>query len=187
MLKTTYDRIIKLLKDGNGYASFATLRENKVTVSQMRELEEKGVVERFARGWYWACGIYDKKPKKYKYIELCQACPEAVICGLSACYLNGIIEKEPEVISYVTDYSSRRTGKMQFDTKKFYHDTSRYGDNIVRKNTKYGQYAYLNTFEAVKDLVHCQNKVDKEALNEVVMWLEGQTESKYQALKSSIK
>ena len=76
---------------------------------------------------------------------------------------------------------------MQFDTKKFYHDTSRYGDNIVRKNTKYGQYAYLNTFEAVKDLVHCQNKVDKEALNEVVMWLEGQTESKYQALKSSIK
>ena len=187
MLNTTYDRIVKLLKDNNGYASFASLRDNKVTVSQMRELEEKGVVERFARGWYWACGVYDKKPKKYKYLELCQAFPEAVICGLSACYLNGIIENEPEVISYVTDYSSRRTGKMQFDTKKFYHDIGRYGDNIVRKKTKYGTYAYLNTFEAVKDVLHCQNKIDQAALSEVLSWLDRQTESKYQALRASLK
>ena len=46
MLLNTYDKIIALFNRKAGYMSFADLREEKITVIQMRELEARGVIQK---------------------------------------------------------------------------------------------------------------------------------------------
>ena len=53
MLFKTYQKITTLFKEHHGYMSFADLRDHKVTVLQLAEMEEEGCLERFALGWYW--------------------------------------------------------------------------------------------------------------------------------------
>ena len=55
--------------------SFKQIQERGVTVLQIREMEEAGVLEKFARGWYWCneCGY--TKPTDHKYVEIVKLNP----------------------------------------------------------------------------------------------------------------
>ena len=103
MLLRTYDRIIDLFQENQGYMKFELLKENGITVLQIRELVQNGTLECFSRGWYWcnSCGI--EKSKESKYIEIGKVNPNAVICMESACYLQGLLEKEPQVVTVATE------------------------------------------------------------------------------------
>ena len=187
MLTQTYERVLKLFKEHNGYMSFAELREGLITVNQMRELEERGAVERFSRGWYWCKALGKAKPKDYKFLELGMAVPESVICGLSACYINGIIDTEPDVVTYVTDYDSRRVNGMNYETKKFYHNMAEWEGKVKVKHTKYGDYSYLDKEEAIRDCIHCRNKIDPVLYDQVINWALAQKSSKYRELGEAAK
>ena len=46
MLLNTYEKVTKLFREGNGYRNAAQLKEAKVTTVQIKELVEKGIIER---------------------------------------------------------------------------------------------------------------------------------------------
>jgi predicted transcriptional regulator of viral defense system len=140
--------MIDAFKENKGYMSFKELQKKGVTVLQIREMEEAGVLEKFARGWYWCndCGF--AKPADHKYVEIAKVNPKAVICMESACFLSGIID--------------------DFDTKRFYFKRTGIKGEIVEKKTKCGSYYYYSPERTFCDCIRLQNKIDKDVFDEIM-------------------
>lgn len=111
----TYDKIMDIFYINKGFMSFETLQENKVTYSQIKELENRKTLYRFARGWYWCneCGY--NKPENFKYIAISKVNPEAIICLKSAAHIWHLVESRPEVVDVAIARSDRK--QMEFDFK----------------------------------------------------------------------
>lgn len=162
MLPRTRERMITAFKKNKGYMSFKQLQEEGVTVLQIREMEDAKVIEKFARGWYWCneCGY--TKPEDHKYVEIAKVNPRAVICMESACYLNGIIDEEPQVICLATERTDRKKMELEFETKRFYFKRTEIKGEIVEKKTKCGSYYYYNAERTFCDVIRLQNKIDAD-------------------------
>lgn len=159
MLLKTYKRIIELFNSHHGYMNYEMLRTGDVTVSQMRELERENIIERFSRGWYWCgeCG-YDK-PADYKYIEIAKVDPKAVICYDSACFLNGMLQHEPDDVKVATARTNRKKLELSFSVKRFYFSDMK-EDNIIKKDTPFGTYSYYAPDRALCDSILSIKKID---------------------------
>ena len=181
MLHSTYEKVISLFRGHQGYMSFAELRENKITAPQMRELEETGTLERIARGWYWCDADGTGKPENYRYVELGLVLPEAIICGPSACYLHGILREEPETVTYLTGYESRRKVLFAFPTQKFYLDVKELQSEQTLCHASEG-YRYLALEEAVQDCIHRRNRIDTEVYGQIMEWCRAQEDQRMQRL-----
>lgn len=167
MLLNTYDKIIALFNRKAGYMSFADLREEKITVIQMRELEERGVIQKISYGWYWctACGI--QKPADYKYIELGKVEPNAVICLESACYLHGLLGHEPYNVSIAIARNNRKQLKMQFPLTKHYY-TNLENEYIEECRSVFGVYKLFNAEACICDCIKKRNKIESDVYLEII-------------------
>lgn len=167
MLPRTRQRMIDAFKEHKGYMNFRQLQAKGVTVLQLHEMEAAGVVEKFARGWYWCneCGY--TRPADHRYVEIAKVNPEAVICMESACYLAGIIEEEPKEICLATERTDRRKMELEFDTKRFYFKRTGIRGEVVEKKTKYGSYYYYSPERTFCDCIRLQNKIDKDVYEKI--------------------
>ncbi len=147
--------------------SFDDLRVADVSVLQMRELEEEGILERFTRGWYWcnACGL--EKPADYKYIEIGKMNPKAIICYDSACYLNGLLDKEPAVVKVATARTDRKKMEIEFPIKRYFLTNIETEDNIITKETPFGSYRYYSADRALFDSKQALKKVEPELVADI--------------------
>ena len=168
MLQKTYQRIVGTFKKHNGYMTFSDMLANGITVLQMRELEESGTLERFARGCYWCkdCGI--EKPKNHKYVEIGIANPDAVICLESASFLNELSEEEPEVIHVATERTDRKKMEFAFDVQRYYFQNAGIKGEIKVEKTKFGTFKYYSKERTICDILRMKNKVSEETLEMAV-------------------
>ncbi len=164
MLSKTYFRIIRLFNANHGYMSFEQLRENGITVLQMRELEENGVLDRFCRGWYWCNECDVKKPADYKYIEIAKMNPNAIICLDSACFLAGVNVWEPKVVKVATARSDRKKMEISFPINRYFLTYTEVGRTVKTKITEFGSYRYFTADRALFDCLHAPCKVERENL-----------------------
>lgn len=139
--------------------NFEQLRNADVTVVQMRELEEEGILHRFARGWYWcsACGF--EKPADHKYIEIAKVDPEAVICLDSACFLNGLQVTEPEEIRVATARDDRKKMELEFPIRRYFLTYLEIGKYTNVRKTEFGSYRYFAMERALYDSLHAPAKL----------------------------
>lgn len=162
MLSKTYDKIIDLFHSHHGYMSFEQLRDFGITVLQMRELEEEGVLERFTRGWYWCNNCGYTKPADYKYIEIAKMNPDAVFCLDSACFLAGLDVIEPEVIKVATAREDRRKMDIVHPIKRYYLTHIEVGRYIKVTKSEFGSYRYFSPDRALYDCLNAPAKVDSK-------------------------
>ena len=102
VIKDTYMKCYQLSEKYNGYISTSELMREGLTNRQISEFTANGMLEKVCYGIYWFnCADY-AKPDNYKAIEICRNNPRAVICADSACFLQGLIEIEPAVVSVAT-------------------------------------------------------------------------------------
>lgn len=167
MLLNTYDKVIALFNKNAGYMSFADLRGEKITVTQMRELEERGVIQKISYGWYWCttCGL--QKPADYKYIELGKVEPNAIICLESACYIHGLLGCEPYNVSIAIARNNRKQLKMQFPLQKHYY-TNLYNEGIEERRSVFGDYKVYNIESCICDCIRKINKLDYDIYLEII-------------------
>lgn len=161
MLQKTYTKIIQLFHKNHGYMSFEQLRENDVTVLQMRELEEDGILQRFTRGWYWCSSCGYEKPADYKYVEIAKMNPDAVICLDSACFLGGVKVSEPQTVKVATARGDRKKMEIDFPIKRYFltHiDTEKF---IEVKKTPFGSYRFFAPERALFDCFSAPGKLEK--------------------------
>lgn len=167
MREKTYQRAIDSFRASGGYMSFYQLKEAGVTIRQIHELEEMGAVEKIARGWYWCreCGL--EKPADYKYVEVGLVYPKAVFCLESAGWLNGLTEREPEVLTIATDRTDRMKLSFNFPFKRFYLQNAGLDGEILEKRTALGTYRYYSQERTICDTLRLRDKVTPEFLVEV--------------------
>ena len=174
MLQRTKERMIKAFRENRGYMSFAQLQDRGVTVLQLQEMEEAGILEKFARGWYWCntCGF--KKPDDHKYVEIAKVNPDAVICMESAAYLAGLIREEPEIVHVATERTDRKKMEFSFPVKRYYFKNTGIKGEIAEKKTGYGSYHYYAPERTFCDCIRLKNKLSEENYAQILEAFAGQ-------------
>lgn len=162
MLLTTYQSIIDCFKRNQGYMKFSQLREKQVTVLQLRELEDKGILQKISWGWYWCSECGFQKPEDYKYVEIAKVNPRAVICLDSACYLNGILKNEPQKVAVATERTDRKKMELYFPVRRFYLQNTNIENEINRVKTDFGDYQYYSEERTFCDCFRMKNKLDPD-------------------------
>lgn len=168
MLVKTYKNIISLFKQNNGYLSFSELKQRGITTLQLQEMERENVIERFARGWYWCkeCGI--EKPNDYKYIEIAKVYPKAVICMESACFLNGIIDIDPEIPTIATERTDRGKIDLIYPVKRYYFQKANIPGEIKEITTDFGSYRFYSEERTFCDCIRMKNKINNDIYVEIL-------------------
>lgn len=73
-------RLIKLFRKHNGFLRSKELQKNGYLYSQLKELVEKGIVEKIKPGIY----RHTEYAKVNEFVEVCKIYPQAVLCLYSA-------------------------------------------------------------------------------------------------------
>ena len=157
--RKSYDRAMDTFHDHHGYMTFGQLKEAGVTIGMIHSLEEMGVLEKISRGVYWCRDCGWEKPKDYKYIEAAKVYPKAVFCLESACYLNGLTEKEPEILTIATSREDRKIITLPFEFRRFYLQNAGLEGEILQKDTDFGSYRYYGQDRTICDMIRMQDKI----------------------------
>ncbi len=168
MLLNTYEKVTKLFRDHEGYRSAAQLKEAGVTTIQIKELVNKGVIERVAHGNYWMVDKENGKPENYRMIEVCMVNPKAVICADSACYFHGLIDKEPEKLSIATLKTDRAKMQMQFPVTRHYYSDLAYDEDLERIKTPAGIINVYGLERSVCDAIRFRADIGEEEVSTIV-------------------
>lgn len=167
MRQRIYQRAIDSSHENHGYMTFGQLKKAGVTIGQIHELEEMNVLEKISRGVYWCRDCGWEKPKDYKYIEAAKVYPKAVFCLESACYLNGLTEKEPEVLTIATSREDRKIITLPFEFRRFYLQNAGLEGEICQKNTDFGSYRYYGQDRTICDMIRMQDKIQPDYYIEI--------------------
>lgn len=165
---TTYCKLENLYKKYKGYISTKELLSEGFSNRQVANLTEECFLEKVCHGYYWMIQCGYKKPEDYKCIEVCLGSPRAVIAMESACYYQGIIKTEPEVLTVATERTDRSVIKMNFAVKRHYFSDSNFRHGIKRVNTEFGGYNIYNIERSFYDIVRINDKtLDDEFIIEI--------------------
>lgn len=162
---TTYYRLENLYRKYSGYISTRELLDEGFTNRQIAILTEENYLEKVCHGCYWMLQCGHKKPNDYKCIEVCLSDPRAVIAMKSACYYQGLIESEPDVLVIATERTDRSTINMRFSVERHYFSSSHFQYGIEKVETKFGKYNIYNVERSVYDMVRLKDEIVIEVLD----------------------
>ena len=168
MLLNTYEKVTKLFREGNGYRNAAQLKEAKVTTVQIKELVEKGIIERVSHGHYWLIDEKKGKPDNYRMIEACMVNPRAVICADSACYFHGLIKEEPEKLSVATLKTDRSKMQLNFPVTRHYYSDLAFDQDMEVIDTPYGPLRIYALERSVCDTIRFRDDTGSKAVGSIV-------------------
>lgn len=168
MLLNTYQKVIELFEQGNGYRNASELKEAKITTVQIKELVQKGIVERVSHGHYWLVDQENGKPENYRMIEACRVNPRAVICADSACYYHGLIDVEPEKLSVATLKTDRSRMQLNFPVSRHYYSDLAFEQSMDVVETPYGIIRVYDVERSVCDAIRFRDDIGTEMLDLII-------------------
>lgn len=168
MLLNTYQKAIELFEGANGYLSASALKEAKITTVQIRELVNKGIVERVSHGHYWLIDTKNGKPENYRMIEACRVNPKAVVCADSACYYHGLIDVETERLSIATLKTDRSRMQLNFPVCRHYYSDLAFEQDLQEIDTPYGKIRVYDVERSVCDAIRFRADVGEEMLQLII-------------------
>lgn len=168
MLLNTYQKVLDLFQSGNGYRSASDLKDAKITTVQIKELVNKGIVERISHGYYWFIDEEEGKPENYQMIEACMVNPRAVICADSACYYHGLIDREPQRLSVATLKTDRSRMQLNFPVCRHYYSDLAFEQDMSVVQTPYGSFRVYDVERSVCDCIRFQDDIGEEMLQLII-------------------
>ncbi|MBO4863652.1 MAG: hypothetical protein J5517_04765 [Eubacterium sp.] len=186
MRKMIYDRLDEMANESNGYVETSELFQKGFTTRQIGSLLDEHRLEKVSFGIYWIVNDSLVKPKDYKAIEISMTDPEAVICADSACYMHGLIEREPSKLSVATRRSDRHKLDMGFPTNRYYISDSIFEEGIEEVNTDFGKYYIYNIERSICDCFKYKNKIDEESFELIRNTLDNMSHEEQTYLRLSI-
>lgn len=134
---------------------------------QIAALTEENYLEKVCHGCYWMLQSGYKKPDDYKCIEVCLSDPKAVIAMKSACYYQGLMESEPDVLAVATERTDRSMIKMKFPVERHYFSSSHFQIGIKKIVTEFGKYNIYNIERSFCDMVRLKDEAVIEVFNHI--------------------
>lgn len=166
---TTYYRLEDLYRKYSGYINTRELLNEGFSNRQIAVLTEENYLEKVCHGYYWMPQCGHKKPDDYKCIEVCLSDPRAVIAMRSACYYQGLIKSEPDVLAVVTERTDRSVIKMKFPIERHYFSDSHFHHGMKKIETKFGKYNIYNIERSLCDMVRLKDAAVIEVINHTKM------------------
>ncbi len=163
----TYYKFEDLYKRYNGYISTKDLLDEGFSNRQIAGLTEEKFLEKVCHGHYWMLQCGYKKPDDYKCIEVCLSDPRAVIATKSACFYQGLIATEPDVLSIATKRTDRSKINMMFPVERHYFSDSNYHLGLKKVETKFGSYNIYTVERTVYDLARLKDGVIIDISNQL--------------------
>ena len=164
---TTYYKLEDIYRKYGGYISTRELLGEGFTNRQIAVLTEENYLEKVCHGYYWMMQCGHNKPNDYKCIKVCLSDPRAVIAMKSACYYQGLIESEPDVLTVATERTDRSAIKMKFPVKRHYFSSSHFQYGMRKIETKFGKYNIYNIERSVCDMVRLKDETVVEVFNHI--------------------
>lgn len=168
MLLNTYEKVTELFEGGNGYMSASRLRAAKITTVQIKELVEKGVIEKISHGYYWLVPKDRKKVENYEMLEACLVNHRAVICADSACYFHGLITKKPEKLSVATLKTDRSKMQLNFPIARHYFSDLAFGQDMEEVEIAGSKIHVYSLARSVCDTIRFREDIGKETVDKIV-------------------
>lgn len=168
MRESTVEKLQPIINSGRGYVTTTELLNTGFTNRQISELLEMGELEKISHGQYWLIHSEISKLKEYKAIEIGKVNPEAVICADSACYLQGLIKVEPQVMSIATRRSDRHGMNMNFSVSRHYYAERTFEEECLTKSTPQGEYKIYNIDRSVCDCIRFQKDIEKDVFELII-------------------
>lgn len=168
---TTYYRLEGLYRKYSGYINTRELLGEGFSNRQIAVLTEENYLEKVCHGCYWMLQCGYKKPDDYKCIEVCLSDPRAVIAMKSACYYQGVIESEPDVLVVATERTDRSVINMKFPIERHYFSGSHFQSGMKKVETKFGKYNIYNMERSICDMLRLKD----ETVIEIFKRMEVQT------------
>lgn len=157
MRAATYHKLEELYNKYNGYISTKKLLGEGLSNRQIAGLTEEKYLEKVCHGHYWMLQCGYKKPDDYKCIEVCLSDPRAVIAMKSACYYQGLIRKEPDVLTVATKRTDRSLIELKFPIERHYFSDNNYQFGIKEIETAFGKYNIYCVERSLYDIVRLKD------------------------------
>lgn len=168
MLLNTYEKVTKLFREKNGYLNASELKQAKVTTVQIKELVEKGILERVSHGHYWLIDEENGKPDNYQMIEACMVNPRAVICADSACYYHGLIDERPKKLSVATLKTDRSKMQLNFPVTRHYYSNLAFDQDMETIETPYGTLRVYSLERSVCDTIRFRSDIGARSVSHII-------------------
>ena len=168
MLLNTYEKVTELFSKGSGYMSAAQLREAKVTTVQIKELVDKGVIEKISHGYYWLIDEKNGKARNYEMLEACLVNSRAVICADSACYYHGLIDEKPKKLSVATLKTDRSKMQLNFPITRHYFSDLAFEEDLEEAYIAGGTIRIYSLERSVCDTIRFRNDIGKKMVDKIV-------------------
>lgn len=162
MRQKIYDRVACIADNTKNYILTRDLLREGITNRQIANLQKEGFLEKIVNGIFWYTGNGQEKPLDYKAIEIGKVNSHAVICAETSCYLQGLIDIEPDVFTVATRRSDRQGMNMPFATRRHYFADSNFEDNIITVETAYGSYRIYDLERSVCDCIRFRDEMQPE-------------------------
>ncbi len=158
MRTNTYGKLHNLYKSHRGYISTRGLADEGLTNRQIAVLTEEGYLERVCYGHYWMLRCGYEKPYDYKCIEACLSNPKAVISMKSACFYQGMLETEPEVLVVSTERTDRSAMKTNFPIERHFFSQNNFRLGLKNRKTEFGCYNIYDVERSICDILRLDDR-----------------------------
>ena len=150
MRVATYYKLEDLYGKYGGYISTRELLGEGFSNRQIAALKEENYLEKVCHGCYWMLSD-----------------PKAVIAMKSACYYQGLMESEPDVLAVATERTDRSMIKMKFPVERHYFSSSHFQIGIKKIVTDFGKYNIYNIERSFCDMVRLKDEAVIEVFNHI--------------------
>ena len=169
MRQIIYDKVACIADNTKNYILTKDLLREGITNRQIANLQKEGYLEKIINGFFWYTGNGQEKPSDYKAIEIGKVNPHAVICAETSCYLQGLIDIEPNVFTVATRRSDRQGMNMPFATRRHYFADSYFDDNIITVETAYGSYRMYDLERSVCDCIRFREEIQPVIYEKIIL------------------
>ena len=150
----TTEKVYALLKQGGGYLTSKTARENGINNIYLQRMEAKGLIDRAAYGLYTSTDIF---PDPFLIAQY--RCPKGVFSHETALFLHDLSDRDPLrlMITIPTGWNTRMHSDDNMQI--FYCSQKRMEHGVCEVETPSG--FKVKAFDAERTLCDCLHAVDK--------------------------
>jgi len=149
---------LTLLKYGDGYLTAKTAGENGVSTSTLKRMEERGLVERAARGLYVSADII---PDLYYVAQY--RCPQGIFSHETALFFHGVSDRTPIQLMMTIPSGWNTRLLLSDDFMIFYSKPKHAKLGAVETVTPYGRTVTIYDLErTLCDCLRSARKLDKD-------------------------
>ncbi|MBS6196165.1 MAG: type IV toxin-antitoxin system AbiEi family antitoxin domain-containing protein [Clostridiales bacterium] len=162
MREDTYEKLQLTAEKYNGYIRTADLLNEGFTNRQIAYLTAAEKLQKVSHGCYWLPYRNMHKPSDYKAVEVGLVNPNAIICADSACYYQGLISKEPPILSIATRRSDRHKMDMNFPVNRHYYSENHFEKKYLTVQTTFGSYRIYGIERSVCDCIRFRSDISDD-------------------------